>query len=198
MTKILRLIGLTTVGCTSLLFAVGCSTTSIFSDPRDERSAQTTPLSIVATHHLGDDYSIDDVFVNGQWGGDASRGGGGGGYVCCVLLPSVWRPGLVARVKWRVRDWRHENKDETKVGIQRSIVDEGIYVATVPVERYSQLGSLYVHFFPGAKVRVVASMYGPFGRGHPITESPEEHRSAVVGTRVGKKKDIKPSEPSGE
>lgn len=185
MTTISRAIGLATVSCTFVVATSGCSmfTSTIF---KDRRALDTTPVDIVPAHHLGDDYSIEDVFVNRQWGGDASRGGGGGGYVCCVLLPSVWRPGLVATVKWRVLDWRNEDKEETKAGIHKSIVDEGTYIATVPVEYYGELGSLYVHFFPGGKVRLVASMYGPFGPRHPITKAPEEHLAAVVGIRLEK------------
>lgn len=186
MSNISRVIARATMACALVLAVSGCSMSRLIVS-KDRSAFDTTPADIVAAHHLGKDYSIEDVSVNGQWGGNAGRGGGGGGYVCCVLLPSIWRPGLVAEVKWRVRDWRNENKEETKVGIQKSIVDEGVYIATASVEPYTELGSLYVHFFPGGKVRVVASMYGPFGPGHPIREGSEEHKTAAVGTRLEKR-----------
>ena len=186
MATILRKIGVATT-YTFVLFTAGCSTSAFFTEFPSGNAAATVGVDVVPTHHLGNDYSVEDVYVNGQWGGDAGREGGGGGYVCCVLLPSKWRPGLVARVKWRVRDWRQENKEETKSGIYRSVVDEGVYVAFVPVEYYGELGSLYIHFFPGAKARIVASMYGAFGKGHPISESPDEQKMATAGVRWVKK-----------
>jgi Protein of unknown function (DUF3304) len=197
MSSISRVIGQATVACAFVLALPGCSMSSLPAS-QDRRSFDTTPVDIVAAHHLGGDYSIEDVSINGQWGGGAGRGGGGGGFVCCVLLPSVWRPGLVAKVKWRVLDWRHEDKEETKLGVYKSIVDEGVYVATVPVEYYSELGSLYIHFFPQAKVRIVASMYGAFGKGHPISKNLDEQKLATVGTPLPEKHPVKPVNVPGQ
>lgn len=184
MTTISRVIGLATVACTFAIIASGCSMSISSNAIGSGNAVETVGVNVVPTHHLGKDYSVEDVYVNGQWGGNAGRGGGGGGYVCCVMLPEVWRPGLVAKVKWRVLDWRQENTNETKVGILKSILDEGKYVATAPVEYYAEPGDLYVHFFPHGKVRVVSSLYSPSGEKHPISKSSKEQYSATEGLRV--------------
>lgn len=180
MARISSLISLATVACAFGPIISGCSA-SVFSGAINSGNLiDTVGVNVVPTHHLGKDYSVEDVYVNGQWSGDAGRGGGGG-YVCCVMLPEVWRPGLVAKIKWRVLDWRQENTDETKVGVLKSIVEDGNYAATAPVEYYAEPGDLYVHFFPQGKVRVVASLYSPSGREHPISKKPWEQNSATNG-----------------
>lgn len=198
MIKAFKWAALANAGCILVSISSGCSA---FAEPEIIASTpvmQTIPVDVVPVHHLGDYYSVEDVSVNGQMGGDAGRGGGGGSYVCCVLLPTVWRPGLVAKLRWRVRDWRKENKEETKLGIYKSIIDEGEYVATVPVEYYSEVGTLYLHFFRDAKARVVTSRHGAFGKGHPISENVQEQELATSGTLVVQKEHVGPIEASGK
>jgi len=101
---------------------------------------------------------------------------------CCVLLPGTWRPGLVAKVTWKVLDWSNENRLETKDGIYRSIRTVGRYVAEVPVEHYDAPETLYIHFYQHGKARVVASIFSPFDGRHPISQSPSEASLAVAGT----------------
>ena len=181
-----RLIAHTAVAFMLVLSVSGCSLPISPGGLSIGKNADTVGVNIVPAHHLGKNYSIEDVYVNGQWGGNAGRGGGGGGYVCCVMLPEIWRSGLVAKIKWRVIDWRQENKDETKAGIFKSILDEGSYVATVPVEYYAEPGDLYIHFFSEGRVRAVSSLYSLSGKRHPISKSPEEQDSATKGLRLNK------------
>ena len=144
-----------------------------------------TAVNIVSVHHLGPNYSIDEVYVNAQFAGNAGREGGGGGFVCCIMLPEKWRPGLVANVTWTVLDWRNENYEEIRRGDFNSVIVESRYIACAPVEYYDRPQPLYVHFFPRGRLRVAPSAYGAFGKGHPISDSPEDESMAAQGTLAG-------------
>ena len=134
--------------------------------PRDEEDL--VPASIVGVQHLGPDYNIGEFYVNGYYGSNVGREGGGGGFVCCVMLPSKWRPGLVAEVKWEVNDWSKEDIAEIKAENYRSIRTEGLYGAIVPIEKYEIAHDVYVHFFPEGKVRIVSTGFGPLHPLHPV------------------------------
>lgn len=145
-------------------------------------SSEHTPVVLTPVQHLGRNYTVTDVYVNGHMAGGAGRLGGGGAMNCCVLLPGTWRPSLVATVTWTVLDWRNENPVETKAGTFRSISTVGTYIAEVPIEHYDAPETLYIHFFADGKVRAVASFYGPFNERHPISASPTEAQLAKAGT----------------
>lgn len=144
-------------------------------------SSDHTPVVLTPVHHLGRNYTVTDVYVNGHIAGGAGRLGGGGAMNCCVLLPGTWRSSLVATVTWTVLDWSNENPVETNAGTFRSISTVGTYVAEVPIERYDAPETLYIHFFTDGKVRVVASFYDAFDQRHPVSASPTEAQLAMVG-----------------
>ncbi|NMM25760.1 MAG: DUF3304 domain-containing protein [Glaciimonas sp.] len=48
-----------------------------------------------------------------------------------------------------------------------SVIKEKI----VEVEKYDRPGSIYMHFFPNDKVRVVVSIYPGYSSAHPILHS---------------------------
>ncbi|WP_454762999.1 DUF3304 domain-containing protein [Cupriavidus campinensis] len=93
--------------------------------------------------------------VNGAFGANANAYGGGGPSTCCVRLPRVYRPGLTVDITYDllINDGKDDNW-KTKTA--------------VPVEPYSEPGSLYVHFFPNDQIRVVVSKPGPRSSKHPI------------------------------
>jgi len=87
---------------------------------------------------------------------------------CCVRLPVVYRPGLTVDVTYDllINDDKDDNW-KTKTG--------------VPVEPYSEPGSLYVHFFPNDQIRVVVSRPGAWSTKHPIPHpiNPDQKRDEV-------------------
>jgi hypothetical protein len=103
-----------------------------------EARQDTIPAPLTGIDHLADHLSIQDFWVNGTSGHQA---GGGGRVVCCVKLPRKWHSGLTVVVGWGVTNWR----DCTWESHERR----------VPVERYDEVGSLYVHFLSDGRVRVV-------------------------------------------
>ncbi|WP_454764972.1 DUF3304 domain-containing protein [Cupriavidus campinensis] len=103
--------------------------------------------------------------VNGAYGANASAYGGDIAGTCCVRLPVVYRPGLTVDITYDLLI--NNGKD-----------DNWKTKTAVPVEPYSEPGSLYVHFFPNDQIRVVVSNWYPSGKGHPIPRpvNPEWNR----------------------
>ncbi len=129
-----------------------------------------TPVQIEGVQHLGPDYNISQFYIDGASGGNVGRGGGGGGGPCCANLPDKWYPGMKSVVRWGVNDW---------------VKDIGYYYrATVLVEKYDQVGRIYVHFFPGGKVRVVVATAGSTNKDHPIPYGPHDDATATKGVEV--------------
>jgi hypothetical protein len=146
--------------------------------------AQFTGVGLTGVQHIGPDFNISDFYVNGYPGSNVGRGGGGGSDVCCVSLPNKWRPGLAVEVRWAVGNWSKENRQELAAGNYRSITFER-YKAIVPLEKYDAPEQLYVHFFPGGKVRVVSSFLGSRNPAHPILgNDPRAADSATAGMLI--------------
>ncbi len=88
------------------------------------------------------------------------NGGGASSYpfhagianMCCVTLPEIWHPELVLRVRWDI-----------PVGTEHRIKTK-----LVRVEKYDDVGSLYVHFFPNDEVRIVVTDWFGSNINHPI------------------------------
>lgn len=123
---------------------------------------------MIGVHHLGSDYLISEFYVNKYGGTGVQREGGGGGEICCILIPRRWRPGLVVEVRWTVEDWSHINPTEIEAGNYQSVRSKGMYIAKVPVEKYDEAYSLYIHFFPSGRVRVLTTPYSVVSRNHPV------------------------------
>ena len=163
----------------ALVLGAGCSSSPIASPKRNFSAA-----ALVGVHHMSSDFNIMEFFVDDHSGSNVGREGEGGD-VCCVMLPWDWRPDLTVEVRWIVGDWSKEVISEFARGNYSSIVTEGIYVARVPVEAYKETGDLYVHFFPGGKVRVVTSGSGAASPNHPIARNdPNAIAKATQGARI--------------
>lgn len=124
---------------------------------------------LTGRHHMGPNFNVSDFYINSYAGGNVGREGGGGGSVCCVLLPKVWRPGLVAEVRWQVSDWSRENEPPQKDGPYKNIRWAN-YKALVPIEFYKTPEHIYVHFFDHGRVRVVSSLAMTGHIDHPIAD----------------------------
>ena len=148
----------------SLMIAMLAACASHGLSTRDDDNAYFN-ASLGGVNHTGQ--YLYGFSVNGAFGGNASKYGGGNASVCCVRLPEVYRPGLTVDIEYDLLT--NNGKDDnwkTKNG--------------VPVEPYTEPGSLYVHFFPNDKIRVVVSSIYPFGKAHPIPYpvDPREKRDA--------------------
>ena len=145
-------------------------------------------VMIVGVHHLGPNFNISKFYINDYYGSNVARNGGGASFVCCAELPRKWRPGMVAKVRWSVNDWSHAVMSEVDAGDYKSMGFEN-YEATVPIEKYSDVGDLYAHFFPNGKVRLVSSTYSVWNSKHTIQQDdPRAVELATQGTKILKKK----------
>lgn len=136
-------------------------------------------VGLTGVHHMGEKFSVSEFYINEYSGGNIGREGGGGSTYCCIMLPQRWRPGLVGDIRWSVSDWTQENLEETIAGNYNSIRWK-TFRAIVPIEKYEgDAGRVYVHFFMGGKVRVVASEVGPGNSKHPIQEN-DSHAVAIA------------------
>jgi hypothetical protein len=139
------------------------------------------PVAITGVHHMGSDYRISDFYVDRYYGGVVGESGGGGGIVCCIMLPKKWRPGLMADVRWEVRQIIRSSDLATP----KTEKTAAFYHARVPVEAYAKPGDFYVHFFPGGRVRIVVSEFTITGKEHPIQgDDPLASQTATPGSPV--------------
>ncbi|WP_211474916.1 DUF3304 domain-containing protein [Collimonas humicola] len=166
----------------SMLALVFAACATVQATGQEEKS---TPVSLTGVHHLGPNFTISSFYIDGAGGSNIGRGGGGGSSGCCVAIPKQWRQGLTAEVRWGVGDWTKENRAEIEASNYKSVTTEGIYKAQVPIEKYDEPGRVYVHFFPGGKVRVIVSSVGPLSKDHPI-QGDDSHAadSATKGMRI--------------
>lgn len=129
------------------LSLMACSAMTRFEDT-------TTGVGLTGIDHLEDHLSVQDFSVNGYGGFNAGKGGS---LVCCVVVPNKWRPGLKAHVVWSVTNWR----DKTWQNHQ----------ADVLLDRYEEVGRMYVHFLKDGSVRITLSNYAPTS---PVYEGPRD------------------------
>lgn len=186
------------VGIFAIAITVSFFIISIFSEKQlDLKEKGFIAVSVLGVHHLGHNYSIPEFYINKYGGAGIQREGGGGGIICCVMIPKVWRPGFSVQVRWKVEDWSQENRTEIEAGDFSSVILDGVYIAQVAVEKYEKPGDLYLHFFPDARVRVLASVHPPLSTLHPVPYGKRlGGNNAASGTRVeemfseAEKKDI--------
>jgi len=116
------------------------------------------------THGTGyiHSFSIEEPIHSGPIGGHMAGGASCGGLIAAgYALPKTWFPGMKVKVRWKPngREWVEK---------------------TTNIMRYEKAGNIYVHFFPGDQVRVVAANSNAASPYHPILETvsvppPEEH-----------------------
>lgn len=104
------------------------------------------------THGTGyiHSFSIEESVHSGPVGGRMAGGASCGGLIAAgYALPKTWFPGMKVRVRWKPngREWVEK---------------------TTNIMRYDEVGTIYVHFFPGDQVRVVSANSGPTSSIHPI------------------------------
>ena len=128
------------VGLLCIFFLAACRA-------RDS-ATESIGVSMTGLDHLAGHLSVQDFWVDGHL---AHQAGKGGSQVCCATLPLKWHSGLSVTVKWGVTNWRdHVYSMQERV---------------VPVEKYDEIGTLYVHFLRDGSVRAVSSRYAAWGEG---------------------------------
>jgi hypothetical protein len=116
---------------------------------------ELTGVGMTGIDHLADHLSVQDYWVDGHAGFQAGKGGSN---VCCARVPKVWFPGAQVEVRWEVANW--------KKGTWRC------YRRMVPLDRFDELGHLYVHFMPDGQVRALLSNNAPWGNAYPGPRTP--------------------------
>ena len=125
------------------VFLTACST-----QPKAADSTYGASVGIV-NHTSNYIYSAS---VDGAGGANMAAWGAGYGNVCCAMVPVKWRPAMMVLVQWDMPEGsKHIYKERM-----------------VEVEKYEEPGSIYLHFFPDDKVRVVISRYFGGSPKHPI------------------------------
>lgn len=107
------------------------------------------PLSIVGYNHT--DKYIHSFTVNEGGGSNAFAHSGGGSFVCCVVVPSKWRPGLKAKIRWMNED---DTWNET--------------IADIPEYKSGNLSRFNVHFLASGKVKVFIFNGSPGFPNYPL------------------------------
>lgn len=109
-------------------------------------------VSMTGVDHLADHLSVQDFWVDGRHGFQAGKGGS---VVCCARMPLKWTAATSIEVRWEVANWRE--------GTWRC------FRRRVLLDRYAELGALFVHFLPDGSVRAVVSNYAPWS---PVYKGP--------------------------
>jgi hypothetical protein len=142
---------------------------------------RSMPVSLIGVHHLGEDYTVYRFYINKSIGDNIGEGGGGGSLVCCIVLPEIWGPSLKVDVRWEVDHIIRSNNPR----IPEQAELKGMYRAEVPIEKYSELGNLYVHFFPDGRVRAIVSSISSNGELHPVRPGDRNAvRKATIGREI--------------
>ena len=110
---------------------------------------------------------IHRFYVDGAWGGNVFAYSGGGSFVCCLIYPTVWRPGLSAKVRWST-----SSSDPKASG---PATEPHWHEAIVPIEQYQEPGTtLNVHFLPDNKVRLIIFSGSDLAPGYPGPRLPDK------------------------
>ncbi|MBC7701172.1 DUF3304 domain-containing protein, partial [Aquabacterium sp.] len=79
---------------------------------------------------------VQDFYVDDQWGSNLPSYGGGGKTSCCVVLPKIWRPGLVVKIDWTMGKWTTPYATRKHLSVTEQITccsSERTLSKTVPV-----------------------------------------------------------------
>ena len=136
------------------MFLIGCKSSQA---PHGKLES----VSMFAVNHTS--YNITEFYVNDKWGGNLSALGWGSGMVCCTYLPSKWKEGLTAKVRWThsqaIKDLRGNPIGETVW-----------YEYDAPILPYQRWNIADVHFFPDHTAKIV--VLSPENVSHPPIADP--------------------------
>ncbi|PWU29755.1 hypothetical protein DK254_12815 [Pseudomonas sp. RW407] len=135
--------------------------------------------NVQAVNHM-QGTAINWMSVNGY------RIDGGGGEQCCIVLPIIWRPGLIANIEWEVdpdafgptpplgtEEFREfMAKHKTNYQHHRISVE-------IPEWPGTESCGLKVHFLPCNQVKVTTSCWAFTSPNYPIQEPDEMKEPAL-------------------
>nr|WP_301295712.1 DUF3304 domain-containing protein [Pseudomonas nitroreducens] len=126
--------------------------------------------NIAAVNHV-EGTAINWFSVNGY------RASGGGGRQCCVILPTHWRPGLIANIEWEMDPdtsvkLPSVTSSEFQAAYARHAANYQHHSASVEIPEWpgTETCDLKVHFLPCNKVKVTTSCWGYGSPNNPIKE----------------------------
>ncbi|WP_420233593.1 DUF3304 domain-containing protein [Pseudomonas sp. ABY48] len=134
--------------------------------------------NIEAVNHTRN--AINWLSVNGY------RADGGGGSSCCVIMPTKWRPGLMAHIEWEVDPNRNAKLPSvTSIEFREAYAKHSAnyqhHSATVEIPEWPGTDScgLKVHFLVCNQIKVTTSCWGYGSPHNPIKEPLEMKEPAV-------------------
>lgn len=115
-----------------------------------------SPLDVTSYNHMVTGVGNAEVTLLGHTAGAGYLwpGDGGGSYTCCISVPTIWRPGLIAKITFET----HEN------GRKVTITQD------VEIPKYEE-GDLYlfsVHFLYNHTVKAFVTKYTLGHRKYPL------------------------------
>ncbi|MCS3361889.1 DUF3304 domain-containing protein [Xanthomonas translucens] len=148
----------TVLGLSRLLLLCALLPLGACSKPAGEQADGGMATANISPYNHTGDY-IHQLYIDGQWGGNARAYGGGGTFVCCISYPRTWKTGLSAKVRWTTSSSDPQGSPE-----------ETWHEKVVPIERYEKSGTtLNVHFLPEGQVRLLITN---LSAGHPDYPGP--------------------------
>ena len=120
--------------------------------------------ALIGVNYTGE--GIQRFSVDESGGGSIGRYSISGDY-CCTMYPKVWTPGLKVTVEWERTDCERQRHLCTLETARQDKTPYKIITKTIPIEKYSELGEVYVVFLPKDEVRVYISRVGPKNKDFP-------------------------------
>ena len=139
---------------------------------------------LVGVQHIGRKHTIPEFYIDGYSGGTLDEARTASAWICCVALSRKPNAVMIAKIRWNVIDWSRSPTGKVWTDYKNAVY-LGPYHADVPIENSRESGSLYIHFFPGGKVRAVVSNYSITHPLHPVSfEDNDGGTMATVGVRI--------------
>ena len=125
-----------------LLLVLSFSALTACASNEEAKPDTMTGGSLVGINYTNN--GIQQFSVDEAGGGRIGRYGISGRY-CCAMYPRVWTPELKVTVEWERSDGREKDGKTWKLKSVKK---------TISIEKYTELGEVYVAFLPKDEVRV--------------------------------------------
>jgi hypothetical protein len=160
-----------------LLLILSLSTLTACDAQESAKPSRMTGGSLVGINYTGE--GIQRFTVDEAGGGGVSRYGTSGD-ICCAMYPKKWTPELRVTVKWKRTDCEGRRQLCTLEAARAGTTPMKFLEKTILMEKYTELGEVYVTFLPNDEVRVYVfrgQVGGPeFPLGDP--HDPDENKRA--------------------
>ena len=137
-----------------ILLCLSTSLASCASEPVVDPMGAGSQVAVNYTAESIQWYSID------QAGGGTVIPYGIAGGICCALYPRKWTPELRVVVKWERSDCVGQEHLCTHESIVTHKYPFKKFRKTVPIQKYTDPGEVFIVFDPNDEVRVFVSKYG--------------------------------------